>query len=358
MKILKSNLLTVLDKTASLASRRTTLPSLMSLKIEANDNTFSISATDLNCYAVASCECDGELAPACVPATAFNGLARSAKDEIELMMDGTRLKFISNGVAMLSLVPVDEFPPFPSAEAKSLGISCDDLADCIEGVAWAATSDDEFSRPFTAGVWCKLEPKRMRTASTNGKHLALMDRAIICADAEFVLQAKYAPQLCSALREKDAMFSLSTNCAIVKSPTLTLAVKLIDHPFPNVYGVIDQEQVKTGVLPVQEIIQAIDNATMISGIDKFCNAELRPVDGGCEFVYLSANEYRTTIQMTLPRPMRFGMALLRESLSKVVADCPKISLGISGLFVHDSDLTICTALLVEKKRGVKDGADT
>lgn len=353
MKISKKQLLAALDKTASLANRRTTMPTINCLRLESDGLKLSISATDLNCHAVATCECDGKLESVCVPAQAFAGLAKAAKDEIELTVENGKLKFASNGVGNLATLPINEFPEFPSEKFTGIGLPCGDLAECIQNVYWAADSNpSDSSRPLITVVWIKCVDKLMRAAATTGHKMASSSRMLICAPCEFLFPAAYATRAIEVLNQDEASLRLSDNWMRVESPSLTVAVKLHEGRYWNIDSYINQEQEDATMWPVQDIIAAIDNASMVAGSDeKFSGAKLIPnEDDTCTFLYESqANCYETKIQMTLQRPIRFGMSLMKECLTHVISDTPKVSLGIQGTVIRDCDMVLGCALMTINK---------
>ncbi len=348
MKIDKLQLLTALDKTASLATRRTTLPILNSLLISSDGKRFSVRATDLDCHAQAFCECEGALEPVCVGAQVFTGLSKSANPVIELTLDNNRLKFKSNGVASLSLVPANEFPEWAAGDFKSIGLPCGDLAECIQNVHWASDPNPaDTSRPLVSCVWVKCEPKLMRTAATTGQVLATESRALISSPCEFLLPSSHALRLVEALNEDESIFSLCDSWAQSRSPNLNVAVKLMTGTYFNIDTLLNQEQTKPTAWPVQDIIRAIESASMVAGsVEKFSAAKLIPNDDGCQFIYESSvNCYEVQIEMTLPHPIRFSMSLMKECLSHLISDTPQASLGVQGVIARDGDLSVSCALM-------------
>lgn len=352
MKITKKALLTALDKTASLATRRTTLPILQHLLISASGGKLSVTGTDLNCHARALCDCDGDLDAVCVPAQAFTGLAKVARDDIELTLVNQRLAFKSNGTANLATLPGIEYPIWPSNKFTAIGLPCGDLAEGIESVSWSADNNPtDTSRPLVTVVWVRTEAKRMRVGATTGQTLAHMDRGLICAETEFMVPCAYADKLTDVLKRDEATLSVCDNWVAVSSPMLNVAVKRHEGGYFNLDVYLNQEQVIGGMLPVKEILDAIDNALVLTGIDKFCSAMLVPDEGGATFTYESeVNCYKTHIDgITIPRPIRFGMALMKDALSRVVSDTPRVNLGVQGLLVKDGDVTIGVALMCISK---------
>lgn len=353
MKILRKDLLTALDKTAPLCGKRTTLPVLNHLLISSDGSRLTITATDLDCHAKASCACNGVLEPVCVPASAFTGLAKVSRDDIELTVANNRLKFSSNGNASLASLPVGEFPEWPkNTQFKSIGVSCEDMAHCIESVAWSAAKDDlSVTNMVYCSTWVKCEPKRMIACATNGKQFAHIDKPLISAECEFLIPGNSCARFVEALKYKDAVFRLSDKFAAVESPELTLCAKLMEGTYVNIAPLLNQKCDGPFALPVQEVLEAINNAMMVcysSAANPFPSATLTPQDGKALFVYDSSdNTYETVLDIKLPRSIRFGLQLMKESLIQVVSDAPKAFLG-NQLLVKDGDTTIAVALLVDK----------
>lgn len=232
MKIETKSLSTALHNVTQSVSKRTTLPILNCVLLSAKDGRLTIDATDLDCWLGIQLECEGELAPFCVPtsmlATVIGG------EQTTLTYDDGKQRLIVKGVgtATLATQKAEEFPSVPEL-GLALGVPISDLADGIEGVCWC--TDDGETRTVAKGVFVQTKPKLMRCVGTDFKACSLFSRALICAESEFGFPNKYAKAFAVAMREPEATVHLSDKYVTVQHANGFCAVHLFeDQRFPGV----------------------------------------------------------------------------------------------------------------------------
>lgn len=346
MKIETKPLLVALDRVVSLASKRTSLPVLNSVKLEASHGILSVSATDLECFANACCPCEGSLPEAvCVPAVMFLGLVRGMGPTVDLGIGDGKLTMFGTGRATIGYLAGEEFPAFPS-KGISLGVSTTDLADCMSQVAWAASPNDP-SNHLNGAVWVKCAPKLMRVAATDRKKFAQATRALICAETELLLPVKHAIAFAEALRQDDAVLSLSDNWAVCSSPMYSIAVRLVEGTYYHLDGLLNMERQTIGEVEVKPFLDALTAVEMLSG-DAFNRVEIHPAQDGIKVIYEGLNTYRTSFGSGNPtKPIPIDAHRGREVLYNFPSPVAKATLHTQVLFLEADGYVSSVALLTK-----------
>lgn len=353
MNITRKTFLAAFEKVAPLAGKRTTIPILNCVRLEAQNGQLEIMASNLECFAAAKCEIDGSMKPICVSASVLGGLLKTAGEEVALeILKGDRLSFSSNGTAEIAFQSADEFPAFPKDKAKAIGIPTTDLAEAMQSVAWAALNKDD-GRFILKTVWVKAEAKSLTCAATDGTWLDYINRPLICAECEFMVPSIYAGELAEVLSQEGATFALSDNYAIAESPSLVVASKLVDGRFPSVQQILNQRKNQIGDINLKDIIPAISTVLMVSS-----GVEFNPTvfsfskDGiGIEFKS-SGNNYKTAIPAKVRgESFRIDAARANAVFRHWEADSVRASLGeCRALFLEKGDRTTVLMLLAEPKK--------
>lgn len=349
MKLNKKKFLKSLEVAVSVAKNRATMPILSFLRIEAMDGQMTIHATDLDSHVQSRCECEGSLPAVCVPAQLLHGLAKSAGDDITLTMEKERLRFVSNGSAMLSTLKADEMPPFPDFKAAAIGLPTTDLADGLEAVLWNTAVDD--NRPLVSMVFVKTEPKAIACTTFTGKTMAYFKRGVICAETQFVIPAVSCKMVADVLRGKDATLQVSENQVVATCETMKVAVKQFNGPFWNVRQMLDmveKERKNAGEIDIGPLTQALECSQMVAAdASRFAKVYLIPAKGRTRVQCQSTsseslkptNGYLTWLPFALPQRINVDAAMVLKSLAQF-DDRLNISTGGSMVIFEKGDLMV------------------
>lgn len=320
MKIKSSDLRAALSRVSLVVGKRTSLPILSMLRLEAAANVLSIAASDLNCYLSARVECDGDLAPICVNANTLIGLSRSAGLDVELTLKGERLVCASGWTANLGTLPAIEFPALPAEKYMALGIIVPkDLAECIKAVSWAAGDDP--SDYAHSGVWVKAGAKQIKCAATNRKKAAFITRLGIAGAAEFIVPGDYTTALCNALEGDAAIVEVGEKHISVAHHAGCCVVILIDAQFSGdqYHKMLSAKHTEVGKVPAWQILEAIQSALLCANGDDFVRIDLTPGAKEWGLAYTGqSNQFAVTLPITCEGvPMRFDAKIAKEVLSHV-----------------------------------------
>ncbi len=208
-------------------------PILACVKLDATDGLLTIQASNFDVFIERTVECDGNLMPCAVSLKNLQtALTLDGGDTIEMNSGGNSLMLVGQSKGYLSIMPHTDFPAWPADEdAKPYGLNCEDLAEGLDSVAWAAMDGD--ARPTLAIVAVILTPKMIECVTYDGHVCCHFARPAMTCDGELSVPKDFAAPLASALREKEAVLSVGTNAAIVQHKRGRTRIKLSDQLFPN-----------------------------------------------------------------------------------------------------------------------------
>lgn len=351
MKIESKKLAAALSKVISIVGRRTSVPILGCVLIQSRENTLEITATDLDCWATAKCECDGKLDLICVSGRLLHGLIQNAPEWVSISIEGNRLIIEGNGRAAVSFLAAEEFPPFPVTTNKAAGISAVDLADCIESVAWAAAPPDSHAWTCT-GVYVHTTPKSMRCVASDKKKFAQSKRGIIGVDLEFLFPATHSALLCASLRGENSTVWVSDKNVICHSDSLAVSVRLIEGNCFNLDGYLGLPRGNAGQIENSEMVQATGTITMLAKDKKYCPTKGIPGKEGIRFEYKDGeSDFKVTISGgSNAQEFRVNASLANEVLRNSPAGKLNTTLLVtegkaSALFFESGDITTGVALM-------------
>ncbi len=216
------------------ASLKSGLPILNNIILRTTKNQLIVAATNLELATTtligAKIDTQGEIA---IPARLINdAISNLPKGVIELELDGTKLH-VTGGAFSLTLngVSPDEFPELPIIDEKSAiqyKISSDEFKQTISQTIFAAGKDQ--TRPVLTGVFWHSHKGKLFAASSDGYRLA--QRQIIDTKSELA--------------------------AIIPSPSLGEAVRIIRDDISEVSLLFDETQVRIRVGETELTSRLID----------------------------------------------------------------------------------------------------
>ena len=171
----QDNLLQALSKTAPIAGRNKQLPSLRHVLLRVDDNTLSLTTTDLEVGVHTTIGGKAEGSGACaVPARSLleyvQQLPKTHPVVLEIKDDAVSVE--TKGFrAQFPVSDPDEFPLLPSGgEAAEVVIKSEDLCSALDSVAFAASRED--TRPEIHSVFLKCGKEELYLAATDSFRLA------------------------------------------------------------------------------------------------------------------------------------------------------------------------------------------
>lgn len=241
-------LLKSLTHVQSVVERRTTIPILSNVRLDASDGQLRLTATDMD-LTVAESVCASVLQAGATttPAHMLHEIVRKLPEGGEVAFEPTEqvdriVLRCGDGIFSLSCLPVEDFPAEFNAElAHRFTIPAADLRRLIDKTRFAISHEE--TRYYLNGIYLHpvIEPKPLlRSVATDGHRLAQVDVSLPNgADSipGVIVHRKAVTEIRKLIDDFDGEIecSLSDTMARLCFDTVNVTTKLIDGKFPD-YG--------------------------------------------------------------------------------------------------------------------------
>jgi DNA polymerase III subunit beta len=270
----KSDLLKQLNFVRSAVEKRSTLPILSHVLLEAEGFELRITATDLEITARSTCQAKVRTkGAAVVPGVRFFEIIRSAEGgEIRCRSLENHSMQITCGRSSFKLVGLakSDYPKCPTMPDPVARVNAGILADCVAKTSFAVSEEE--NRYVLNGALLKLKPDGVTMVATDGHRLALAERKVQISDlkAEFsVLIPRKALTLLSRLGEDgdaDTVVNVSkdeSHLYFGLGPR-TVASRLLAGQFPNYESVLPKENGRVVQLNSEEFKDVIRRVSLLA----------------------------------------------------------------------------------------------
>jgi DNA polymerase-3 subunit beta len=280
LKIATSELAKALGRSQGIVEKKSTMPILSHVLLEAKKDHLVVSATDLD-LAVSSehaegCEIlkDGALA---VSARHLYDIVRSLPEQqVTLKKAHNNYLELRCGPSEFRIVglPAEDFPALPRFEKVPFGdIDPQLLLDMVERTFFAVSTDE--TRYNLNGVFFEPAAEVLRLVATDGHRLSLVERP---AGGAFglkrgvILPKKGLQELRKLLAEAvdagadkgETKLGFVENSAIVRRPGVTLSMRLIEGLFPDYRQVIPKAGEKSAKLGRERLQETLRRVSLLS----------------------------------------------------------------------------------------------
>ncbi len=291
LKISVAELKQGLSRTQGLVERKTTMPVLANVLLEAQKDTgLTLSAFDLEIGVVGQHRCEvlkeGAVA---LPARHFYDIVRLLPDpnvtlrrapnsQIEISSGSSRFRIVST--------PAEEFPALPKPEAGvGFELPADLLALMIERTRYAISTDE--TRYNLGGVYLEqLDRGVLRMVATDGHRLSLCEREVSGTEKleHGVLIPKKGLQELKRLLDEDGgpcQLAFNKGSAVVRRSSVVMVMRLLDGQFPDYRQVIPKESERAIQLSRGKLIETLRRVSLVSS-DKTYGVRLEVDEGKIE----------------------------------------------------------------------------
>jgi DNA polymerase-3 subunit beta len=280
LKIATSELAKALGRSQGIVEKKSTMPILSHVLLEAKKDHLVVSATDLD-LAVSSehaegCEIlkDGALA---VSARHLYDIVRSLPEQqVTLKKAHNNYLELRCGPSEFRIVglPAEDFPALPRFEKVPFGdIDPQLLLDMVERTFFAVSTDE--TRYNLNGVFFEPAAEVLRLVATDGHRLSLVERP---AGGAFglkrgvILPKKGLQELRKLLAEAvdagadkgETKLGFVENSAIVRRPGVTLSMRLIEGLFPDYRQVIPKAGEKSAKVGRERLQETLRRVSLLS----------------------------------------------------------------------------------------------
>ncbi len=278
ISIERGTLLKAVAQAQSVVERRNTIPILANVLIEAEGETVSFRATDLDIEVLDRAPAQVEQPGATtVSAVLLHEIVRKLPDGalVQLADDprtGRLTVAAGRSTFALATLPREDFPVMASTEYSSnFSAKAGDLKRLFEKSRFAISTEE--TRYYLNGVYMHLadgpEGRVLRCVATDGHRLAQVD-APIPEGAEgmpgVIVPRKTVGELRKLLEDDDAQIAVSVSETKLRfaTPEITLTSKVIDGTFPDYTRVIPTGNTRRLEVDAAEFARAVDRVATVS----------------------------------------------------------------------------------------------
>jgi len=269
----RNSLLNELNLVQGVIEKKSTIPILSNILLEAMGGRLEITATDLDVTIRCGCavSVDGE------GTTTIS--ARRLFDIVRLLPDGSDVAFsllendwvelrCGNSQYKIVALPKENFPSIPEAAPATAQIPAGILRGMIQRTMFAITQEE--SRYSLNGALLALLPGEIRMVATDGHRLALVSKGMEIAGLDLEVRAliprKTLIEIMKLIGDQDEMmeFGRDENHLFFTLGNRKLVSRVLAGQFPNYELVIPRENDKFVVASSKEFGDGIRRAAIMS----------------------------------------------------------------------------------------------
>jgi DNA polymerase-3 subunit beta len=271
--VTRNSLLNELNLVQGVIEKKSTIPILSNILLEASGEHLDIAATDLD--VTIRCGC-----PASVLAEGTTTIAaRRLFDIVRLLPDGADMDFallendwveLHSGTSQYKIValPKENFPSIPEAAPATAQIPGALLRNMTQRTMFAITQEE--SRYSLNGALLALMPNEVRMVATDGHRLALVSKSMevpgIDMEVRALIPRKTLVELQKLIGEQDVMveFGRDENHLFFAVGSKRLVSRILAGQFPNYELVIPRDNDKFIVSSTKAMGDGIRRAAIMS----------------------------------------------------------------------------------------------
>ncbi len=274
----RATLLRAVSQAQSVVERRNTIPILANVLIEAEGDSVSFRATDLDIEVVDKASAQVERAGATtVSAVTLHEIVRKLPDGalVSLSEDGTAGRLtIEAGRSSFQLqtLPREDFPIMASTDyAANFSAKAPVLRRLFDKSKFAISTEE--TRYYLNGVYFHISDndngKVLRAVATDGHRLARIDAPLPDGALDMpgvIVPRKTVGELRKLLDDDDAQIAVSVSETKIRfaTPEITLTSKVIDGTFPDYTRVIPSGNTRRMEVDAGDFAKAVDRVATVS----------------------------------------------------------------------------------------------
>ncbi|HET8539806.1 MAG TPA: DNA polymerase III subunit beta [Anaeromyxobacter sp.] len=280
LKIATSELSKALGRSQGIVEKKSTMPILSHVLLEAKKAQLVVSATDLD-LAVSSehekgCEILKEGSVAVSARHLYEIVRALPEQQVALKKAHNNYLEVRSGPSEFRIVglPAEDFPALPRFEKVPFAdVDPAELLDMIERTFFAVSTDE--TRYNLNGVYFEPSAEALRLVATDGHRLSLVERkmgATFGLKRGVILPKKGLQELRKLLSEAtesgeekpETKLGFVENSAIVRRPGVVLSMRLIEGLFPDYRQVIPKQGEKVVKLGRERLQETLRRVSLLS----------------------------------------------------------------------------------------------
>lgn len=278
VEVEKKDLISLLGKTQNIVEKRNTMPILVNVLLEIEDQKLKVFATDLevsltDVIPVIRCQ-KGRVAVSAK--NLFDIVKELAEAPITLTKKDNNWLEIRQNKSVFNIVGIsaDEYPVFPSYVTKDfLTVEAAVLSDMIEKTIYSVSNDE--TRYHLNGVYFERQSgtgkETYRMVATDGHRLSLVDRQAEFKGPGLPLQGVIIPrkglfEIKKILDTVGGEFEMAVEGSqlIVRHGSTVLMVRLIEGKYPNYQQLIPQKLVNHALIHRETLLSCLKRVSLLS----------------------------------------------------------------------------------------------
>ena len=256
-------------------SSKTTNPILEGIKVVAEEDYVTLSATDLELSIEKTIrgmvQIEGEMV---VPGKFFCEYIKKLNNEqIELNVDEKNILSIkyTDSVGKIQCLNSTEFPQIKQIEDSTyFEMKEKDLKSLISKSIYAVATEDV--RPILKGVKLEISSDQVTAVALDGYRLAVVKKPILNTTAEFscIVPARSLNEISKLLGDEDKPIRINVgrNFLMVDIDNTKLTTRLLEGDFINYTQIIPTDFKTNVVLNKDQLLDALERASLLSRVDR------------------------------------------------------------------------------------------
>jgi DNA polymerase III subunit beta len=281
LTVQKQALLDALQLALGIVEKRSSMPILSNVLMEAEGNFIKMVATDLQVSV--RLQCPAEI----LQSGSISILARKLFEIIrELPEDKIYMKLNENNRLLISCketrfnivgLPAEDYPPLPDVESvQMIKLDGSILRDMIHKTIISVSMDE--GRFNLSGIYFEYvqeeEKKALRMVSTDGHRLTIMEKEIEplaegLLSKGVLLPRKAVSELVKILENPgEAKIGFKETFGVVKKDETMMIMRLLESNFPDYHLVLPKKKSKTLMIPKDHLMETMRRMAVLS-TDKY-----------------------------------------------------------------------------------------
>lgn len=317
VSVQREKLSSAVSHVSKAVSNRTTIPILTGIKIKADEEglTLTASDSDVSIEVLIPLEEAEEWGvtvhqPGSVVLTAriFSEIVRKLPgNEIHIQVDDRLVTNIRSGQAEFTIngMNASEFPQLPQLEEERVFSMPSDLLKAMIRQTGFAVSTSEM-RPILTGIMWTLEKGQLKFVATDSHRLASRTAMVECLEElsfqNVVVPGKSCSELVKVLDDNQSLVDIvvAANQILVKSNHILFYSRLLEGTYPDTTRIIPQNSKTEIVVNTKEFLQSIERASLLSREGKTNVARLATLPDGNVEITSNAPEIGRVTETVAP----------------------------------------------------------
>jgi DNA polymerase-3 subunit beta len=269
----RNALLGELNLVQGVIEKKSTIPILANILLEASNSLLNITATDLDvsvcCGCAAEVRTDGTTS---VSARRLFDIVRLMPEDADIRFsllenDWVEVRFGSSEYKIVAL-PKENFPSIPELSGPQIAIPGNILSAMIQRAMFAITQEE--SRYSLNGALLILAPQEMRMVATDGHRLALVSKSLdipgVDSETSALIPRKTLVEIQKLIGEQNNSvdFGRDENHLFFSAGGKRLVSRILAGQFPNYDMVIPRENDKSILAGTRSLSEAMRRAKIMS----------------------------------------------------------------------------------------------